>query len=246
MNLRAFAAAVVVAGLSAGASSATAAVSVLTTEAWNLSGPLLYGQSMIQDYDNPLAAGFIYVGDNTQAANPNSYVRSGGLVSGVTAPPPVLKAGANPNNPQPSDIIYESTEYQTVANGGTASIKAVNKYFTSFSFYMGSPDAHNSVSFRLYDGDTLLNTLSGQDIWDGGNPNEDNGDQKWGYRIYYGFDQGDRVNRIEFKATGVAFEFDGLAATTAAIPEPATWTMMILGFGAAGAMLRSRRRMVAA
>lgn len=29
----------------------------------------------------------------------------------------------------------------------------------------------------------------------------------------------------------------------AAVPEPATWTMMILGFGAAGAMLRMRRRL---
>ena len=33
---------------------------------------------------------------------------------------------------------------------------------------------------------------------------------------------------------------DGLGAI-AAIPEPATWAMMILGFGAAGAVLRRRR-----
>lgn len=31
----------------------------------------------------------------------------------------------------------------------------------------------------------------------------------------------------------------------AAIPEPATWGLMILGFGSAGAMLRSRRRATA-
>lgn len=30
--------------------------------------------------------------------------------------------------------------------------------------------------------------------------------------------------------------------TAAAVPEPATWAMMILGFGVAGAALRSRRR----
>lgn len=29
---------------------------------------------------------------------------------------------------------------------------------------------------------------------------------------------------------------------TSAVPEPATWAMMIIGFGAAGGMLRSRRR----
>jgi hypothetical protein len=33
---------------------------------------------------------------------------------------------------------------------------------------------------------------------------------------------------------------------TGAIPEPSTWAMMILGFGAAGAAIRSRRRVSAA
>lgn len=37
-----------------------------------------------------------------------------------------------------------------------------------------------------------------------------------------------------------------LTAETAAVPEPATWAMMILGFGAAGTALRSRRRTLAA
>jgi hypothetical protein len=29
------------------------------------------------------------------------------------------------------------------------------------------------------------------------------------------------------------------------VPEPATWAMMILGFGAAGSAIRSRRRALA-
>ena len=33
--------------------------------------------------------------------------------------------------------------------------------------------------------------------------------------------------------------------TTAAVPEPGVWALMILGFGAAGASLRRRRRRVA-
>ena len=39
-------------------------------------------------------------------------------------------------------------------------------------------------------------------------------------------------------------EFDGLAGTVA-VPEPATWTMMIMGFGVAGAKLRRRRTAIA-
>ncbi len=37
-----------------------------------------------------------------------------------------------------------------------------------------------------------------------------------------------------------------LAIVTAVVPEPSTWAMMIAGFGAAGAMLRRRRRVTAA
>ena len=38
--------------------------------------------------------------------------------------------------------------------------------------------------------------------------------------------------------------FGGMVADTA-VPEPATWAMMILGFGAAGSMIRRRRLAVA-
>jgi hypothetical protein len=44
-------------------------------------------------------------------------------------------------------------------------------------------------------------------------------------------------------ASGNDFGIDNI--TVAAIPEPATWAMMIMGFGAAGAMLRQRRRALA-
>ncbi|WP_435530023.1 FxDxF family PEP-CTERM protein [Phenylobacterium koreense] len=33
-------------------------------------------------------------------------------------------------------------------------------------------------------------------------------------------------------------------APTGAVPEPATWAMMIIGFGAAGTMVRNRRKLV--
>jgi hypothetical protein len=71
------------------------------------------------------------------------------------------------------------------------------------------------------------------------------GDRTHGYRVYYDFG-GAKVTSIEFSSSQDAFEFDGLAGTVA-VPEPGTWALMILGFGGAGAMLRShRRRLVAA
>jgi hypothetical protein len=35
---------------------------------------------------------------------------------------------------------------------------------------------------------------------------------------------------------------DNVSITSGAVPEPATWALMIVGFGAVGATLRSRRR----
>lgn len=38
------------------------------------------------------------------------------------------------------------------------------------------------------------------------------------------------------------FGFKGVGGTAVAVPEPSAWALMILGFGAAGAALRSKRR----
>jgi hypothetical protein len=35
---------------------------------------------------------------------------------------------------------------------------------------------------------------------------------------------------------------NGVGAPVGGVPEPASWALMILGFGSAGAMLRGRRR----
>jgi hypothetical protein len=39
-----------------------------------------------------------------------------------------------------------------------------------------------------------------------------------------------------------ADNYGGVSLRFTAVPEPATWTMMVLGFGGAGLMLRTRRR----
>ncbi len=46
--------------------------------------------------------------------------------------------------------------------------------------------------------------------------------------------------RLQFDSTKEAFEFDNFAV--AAVPEPATWAFMILGFGAIGGAMRRQRK----
>ncbi|MEK7428384.1 MAG: PEPxxWA-CTERM sorting domain-containing protein [Pseudomonadota bacterium] len=53
------------------------------------------------------------------------------------------------------------------------------------------------------------------------------------------------VNRVEVFGYSGSWVMDDLTFTTglsSAVPEPATWAMMIVGFGAAGSMVRSARR----
>lgn len=52
----------------------------------------------------------------------------------------------------------------------------------------------------------------------------------------------------DYAALGRGVKFDNLLVTGAApsaVPEPATWAMMIMGFGLAGTAIRSRRRSLA-
>ena len=112
-------------------------------------------------------------------------------------------------------------------------------YLTNFSFYMGSPDYYNHVTFNHRGGGQTV--FDSNKIWDGP---EFGGDRTKGFRVYYNF-KGIQVTSITFASDLNAFEFDGLAGNVVAVPEPGTWALMILGFGGAGAMLR-RRRVVAA
>jgi hypothetical protein len=146
-------------------------------------------------------------------------VRAGslGLWPGVSAPPP-------------GDL----SNYETVEGGDSATFTAPG-LLKNFSFYLGSPDSYNSVEFLGPGFDWLLN---GDAIW-GGTPPGD-GDQSLGLRIRYDFN-GNPVDKVIFRSSGNSFEFDSLAAAGVGVPEPAAWTLMIAGFGAAGAMLRRRR-----
>lgn len=186
--------------------------SIMVIGAEDLLGP---NQFMIENFDDPIATGFSFLN------GPNTMVRSGalGLADGISAPPP-----------------GDTTNYETVMSGGYAVLTSIQA-LQSISFYMGSPDSYNTVKFS---GDNGFEwTLSGSQIWSGASP--PNGDQSWGRRINYNF--GDySVNRVEFLSSGNSFEFDSIAGSlTMAVPEPATWALMIFGFGAIGAMLRRRR-----
>ena len=79
-----------------------------------------------------------------------------------------------------------------------------------------------------------------------------NGDIQNSARLTFGFLSGVGFNantnntyRIDLTAGGntvTSFAQIGTGAAVAAVPEPATWAMMLIGFGAMGVALRRRRR----
>ncbi|WP_425228639.1 PEPxxWA-CTERM sorting domain-containing protein [Sphingomonas sp.] len=122
---------------------------------------------------------------------------------------------------------------------------------TLFSFSFGSLDNYNTVAITTTDGSgSTVTTYSGLGITTGltanntapgATPAPFAGPNNTG-RITYDTLGLSRITNVAFSSTQAAFEIDALAA---AVPEPATWGLMILGFGLAGAALRVRRRKVA-
>jgi hypothetical protein len=103
--------------------------------------------------------------------------------------------------------------------------------------YLGSLDSYNSISVAFSGGGTA--TYTGADIASMSGA-VDNGDQTSAssnglLTIYFS----SPVSSVTFGSSSNAFEIAAVA--TSAVPEPAAWSMMLIGLGAMGAVLRRRR-----
>lgn len=168
------------------------------------------GFTIIQNFD-ALAAG--------SSLGTNAAVFSGS-VSGVSARPAFGSTG----------------NFGTVTSGGGYTINFAPA--SGFSVQLGSLDTYNSLTLTFanrapvtYVGGQIINDL----IFPSGNQisGETNG------RITYTGTAGELFTGATFKSTGNSFEFDNIASR-AAVPEPATWAMLLLGFGVIGKSMRRR------
>jgi hypothetical protein len=204
------------------ASSASAMVTMTAAIQNDLFGTTLadHSQVMLYNFDDVLNPSTDYVGN----------VLQGPQGGGTSASPPYN-----------GDPLGDTTKYASVQANTTGTFSALPGFaLTSFSFYIGSPDDYNHLTFNFVGGGSQA--FDGPNIW--GGPSF-GGDRTKGYRVYYDFG-GAQVQSVTFSTESTnAFEFDGIGGTVAAIPEPGTWALMILGFGGAGAMLRSRRSLLA-
>jgi hypothetical protein len=213
------------------ASSASAAITVVATEMNDLYGATLaaHNQVMLDDFDAINDSRTSYVGNIIE------YPAEFQDPVSTSAPPPLPGSGVTVGGVT-GDV--DPTNYASVQGGSSATYTLLGgATLRGFSFYMGSPDTYNKVTFFHAGGGSTV--FQGTDIW-GGTPAGD-GNRSNGFRVYYSFGTTE-VSSIKFESSADAFEFDGLAGI---VPEPSTWALMIGGFGFAGAMLRRRKAALA-
>lgn len=129
----------------------------------------------------------------------------------------------------------DTTPYFAVGPSTSTPASLALSAINQLSFYWGSIDTYNTISF-----DGLNQSFSGTDF--GGTDSEATRPSRQ-VTFYFTPSEAATISGLTLKSGSNAFELDNLIFGSAA-PEPGTWAMMIVGFGTAGVALRRRRRKV--
>jgi hypothetical protein len=214
------ASAVAVAGLAGGAAHAATIVSFS-----NYQTALNPGEVLVTDFDGPaitVPAGFATGG-------------TAGVMPGTSS------SGAAPAF---SPTTVDTTQYLSVGAGETFTL--TSPALSEISFYVGSLDPYNSITFtgaggfsQTFTGNQLTAATIAADLANGSQQAaSSNG------RYTFTFDQA--VTAVLIGSSSPAFEISNIGAIPAGdvglVPEPAAWALMLFGFGGLGAGLRAQRR----
>ena len=155
-----------------------------------------------------------------------SFTGSGAVVQGSVASvyaAPIVSNGNGALFGQADGV--DTTTYITSGIGSATLTFAIPT--TYVGMLIGSVDPYNTITFNTADG--MTQSFTGSQIG------------FLGTSRYVNFSSSSPILSIVTSSTGNAFEFDNVAVN-AAIPEPATWAMMLAGFGAVGFAMRRRQR----
>jgi hypothetical protein len=142
---------------------------------------------------------------------------------------------ADGNGAPPANSIPSGTPYLSVLAGGSATY-TFSGNVSSFEFDWGSVDSYNTLTINSTGADPIV--IPGLSFPNAADGNQVNPGTNGLFRVTG--DAGERFTSVTFSSSSNSFEIDNLA--TGGVPEPASWALMILGFGGAGAALRGQRR----
>jgi hypothetical protein len=167
-----------------------------------------------------------------------SVVNNFDTAAGITGSNFLIQSAGNSNGAQIPLADSQGTSYLSVLGGGTANL-GLPTGTSDFAFEWGSLDTYNTLTIGLFGGGSLqLIPNQGQLVASPGNGNQTlpytNGTlHVWG-------DAGEVFTGLKLQSGSNSFEIDNLAVK-GAVPEPATWGMMLLGLGAVGGAMRRKR-----
>lgn len=160
---------------------------------------------------------------------------TGGVILG---PNVIIQSGSDGNGADPA-VGGQGDPYLSVLGGGTANF--VFDGLTQLGLDYGSADSFNSFIVSLADGTSQ--TFTGSDIVSVGTADGDQSSVRTNGRLTFFAGDGPAITGLTLLSGGNSLEVDNFGVTSA-VPEPATWGMMLLGFGAMGVSLRNRKRRV--
>ncbi|WP_309645539.1 PEPxxWA-CTERM sorting domain-containing protein [Phenylobacterium sp.] len=137
-------------------------------------------------------------------------------------------------------IGVDPTDYLSVKKNQTATITGPGA--RNMSFYIGSLDDYNTITFYTVGGGVYSFTGTQLGLVSGASDGNRTAPVTNG-RFTFVTDPTDLITSVALASSENSFEVSNIGS---AVPEPATWAMMIIGFGGVGSMLRSSRRKQAA
>jgi hypothetical protein len=121
-----------------------------------------------------------------------------------------------------AEPLNDTTNYMAVL-GGQSETVTYNKLQSQMGLYWGSIDSYNVLT--LFNGANSV-TVPVPAFASGGQSSSDSNQ----YFVISGF----AFDKAVFSSNGNSFEFDNVAVSPVATPEPGTWAMLGLGFAALG------------
>ena len=189
---------------------------------------------------NNSAVGAQFTFENAATGNggtPAGFVRTGGAILNHD----VVGVGANPFGAPTSNNYL----YVTAGNVATIATTALGiTGYQTISFYMGSMDAGNTVQV-LGAGGAVIASYTGTLL---AKPAAADGQQDLpgtNRLVTFNAEAGEVLTGLRFSSNVNSLEADNVRFT-AAVPEPATRAMMLMGFAMVGAGMRYRTRKTSA